>query len=101
MRAALAWTTMMFSLCATTSGSALAQISQSTRDLAADWIYSDCSEKTLSTPNKDAFCRCLGDYLMDLLTDDEIRYVATYLRPTQDMQDKERRAQATCTAFTQ
>lgn len=49
----------------------------------------------------DAFCRCFADYLMDLLTDDEIVYLATYLEPTLAMVDKEQRARMTCNAFAQ
>lgn len=84
-----------------------AEIPQSVRDSVAGWHYNDCSEKaypidgSVQAPVKDAFCRCFADYLMDLLTDDEIVYVATYLEPTPDMVEKEQRARMTCNAFAQ
>jgi hypothetical protein len=95
------------SLWATARSDANAEVPQSVRDSAADWAYNDCSEKaypldnSAPTASKDAFCRCFGDYLTDLLTDDEIVYLATYLEPTLTMVEKEQRARMTCNAFAQ
>ena len=98
---------LVVSLWATTGSDANAEIPESVRDSAADWSYNDCSEKaypldsSASASSKDAFCRCFADYPMDLLTDDEIAYLATYLEPTLAMVDREQRARMTCNAFAQ
>ena len=94
-------------LWAAASPHANAEIPQSARDGVADWTYADCSGKayppdsSASASSMDAFCRCFADYLMDLLTDDEILYLASYLEPTLDIIDKEQRAKTMCSALAQ
>lgn len=103
----LACAILLVGLGTMTLSDASAEIAQSVRDSVADWQYNDCNEKanpidgSAQAASEDAFCRCFADYLMDLLTDDELAYVATYLEPTPDMIDKEQRARMTCNAFAQ
>ncbi|NJM92533.1 MAG: hypothetical protein HC861_07845 [Rhodospirillaceae bacterium] len=65
-------------------------------------LYEQCIQDPMkldgdpSYHQQDQFCHCLGDYLGDLLTDDEIAYVMQELAASESILEKEERANSTC-----
>jgi hypothetical protein len=51
-----------------------------------------------ATADQNQYCRCFGDSMADMLTDFEVRYLATYSKPTPEMESKARQAQEICSA---
>lgn len=89
-------------------GAVAARAEEIDRTAIADFIYRDCNgeESVLlsdgemsmpfSSPQRESFCRCVGDYMSELMDENEIRYVATYLAPTPPLLEKEQRAKELC-----
>jgi hypothetical protein len=61
-------------------------------------LYEQCIQDPMkvegdpSYPRQDRFCHCLGNYLGDLLTDSELEYIVQELAASEDILEKEERA---------
>jgi hypothetical protein len=52
--------------------------------------------------NEDArrsFCRCVGDYLTELMTEDEVIHLAKHLSPTNEVIEKSERVKSICSVM--
>jgi hypothetical protein len=93
-------------LCAQISGSAVSDTYRyqdlSDRGVVKATLYEQCIQDPMKVDGdptylqQDQFCRCLGDYLGDLLTDYEIEYVIQELEASESILEKEERANAIC-----
>jgi len=74
------------------------------RAVISDWLNSDCSSREGLHGNADedtgiSFCRCFSDYLSELLTTEEMAYLATYSVPTEAISEKAERATLLCSTM--
>lgn len=74
------------------------------RAVISDWLHSDCSSREGLQGSADegvgiSFCRCFSDYLSELLTVDEMAYLATYSVPTDAISEKAERATLLCSTM--
>jgi hypothetical protein len=92
------------------SASTIAQSTQSIteedRQAISDWLYDDwvnnSSPRSQLGVNEDArrsFCRCVGDYLTELMTEDEVIHLAKHLSPTNELIEKSERVKSICSVM--
>src|SRR5215470_12265695 len=73
------------------------------RAAISDWLANDCANRegvqASTGGGTSSFCQCFGDYLSELLTDEETAYLATYSVPTESISEKAQRATLLCSSM--